>query len=92
MQAASTAQEGLRMARDLRPVAIVLDLVLPDRDGSSVLAELQETPDVQDIPVIVLSMLNKPDGSEALGAAEYLTKPLDRGQFSAILDRYRATV
>jgi PAS domain S-box-containing protein len=68
---------GLVRARTLRPDAIILDIRMPRMNGWSVLAELKADPDLAGIPVVVLSMLDDRNLGFALGAAEYLTKPVD---------------
>ena len=69
---------GAALARELRPVAITLDVMMPGMDGWAVLAALKADPDTADIPVIMLTMVDDADRGYALGAADYLTKPIDR--------------
>jgi len=71
--------EAVKRVRDLRPFAILLDIMLPGKDGWQVLLELKSDPDIRDIPVIILSVLDNQDLGSALGAADYLIKPVDRG-------------
>jgi CheY-like chemotaxis protein len=86
---ASDGDEGLTRARELRPDLITLDVLMPGLDGWSVLAALKAEPTLADIPVIMLTMADDRNQGFALGASEYLTKPLDRGRFAAILQKYR---
>ena len=86
---ASSGEEGLRLAAELRPVAITLDVMMPRLDGWAVLAALKADPRTSHIPVIMLSMVEDKTLGYALGAADYLTKPMDRDRLSAVLRRYR---
>jgi signal transduction histidine kinase/DNA-binding response OmpR family regulator len=86
--AAAGGEEGLRMARQMHPVAITLDVMMPDMDGWTVLAALKADPDLQDIPVIMLTMVDDPARGFKLGAAEYTTKPVNRGRLSRLIKKY----
>ncbi|HEX6910761.1 MAG TPA: response regulator, partial [Longimicrobium sp.] len=86
--AAAGGEEGLRMARQVHPVAITLDVMMPEMDGWTVLAALKADPDLQDIPVIMLTMVDDPTRGFALGAAEYATKPVNRGRLARLLKKY----
>jgi CheY-like chemotaxis protein len=84
---ASTAAEGLAKAQELRPSAITLDIVLPDRDGWQVLHDLKQDPATRDIPVIMLTIVDNKAMGFRLGAADYLVKPLDSAALLATLAR-----
>ncbi len=88
-ETASSGEEGLRLARELRPSAITLDVMMPGMDGWTVLQRLKSDPDTQDIPVVMLTMVDDKNIGFALGAADYLTKPVNRPRLAAILSRYR---
>jgi signal transduction histidine kinase/CheY-like chemotaxis protein len=85
---AARGEEGLRLARQLRPVAITLDVMMPGMDGWSVLLALKGDRELRDIPVIMLTMVDDPDRGFALGAADIATKPVDRARLSEILRKY----
>ena len=85
---ASGGEEGLRLARQLRPSAITLDVLMPGMDGWTVLTALKADPDLCQIPVIMLTILDNQKLGHALGAADYLTKPVDRGRLAALLKKY----
>jgi signal transduction histidine kinase/DNA-binding response OmpR family regulator len=70
--------DGLIKARDQRPDLILLDILMPGKDGWTVLAELRADPDLSEIPIIVISMLDDDQSATALGASAYMTKPVDR--------------
>ena len=75
---AENGEKGLQLARQLRPDAITLDVMMPGMDGWQVLTHLKSDPELADIPVILLSIVNDRKTGFALGATEYLTKPFDR--------------
>src|SRR5215813_13630227 len=82
--------EGLKLAKDLRPIAITLDVMMPDLDGWSVLAALRQDPELAEIPVIMITILDEHRRGVALGAAGYLTKPIDRERLHRVVSRFRA--
>jgi CheY-like chemotaxis protein len=70
--------EGLEEIRRRRPVAVVLDILLPGIDGWAVLDALRSDETTRDVPVIIASILDEKPRGLALGAASYLTKPVSR--------------
>lgn len=70
--------ETLAAAQELRPAAIILDVLMPEMDGWSVLQTLRATPELAHIPVIICSVINDPELAAALGAVASLKKPLSR--------------
>ena len=86
---AANGEDGLAMARASRPDAITLDVMMPRMDGWAVLAALRADRSTAGIPVIVLSMLDDKNMGYTLGAAEYITKPIDREELLGVLARYR---
>jgi CheY-like chemotaxis protein len=86
---AAGGQEGLRLAKDLRPDAITLDVMMPAMDGWAVLSALKSDPELSDIPVIMLTILDARNMGYALGASDYLNKPIDRDRLAAVLKKYR---
>jgi adenylate cyclase len=76
--AARGGQEGLRLVRELRPAAVTLDIVMPDLDGWTVLAAIKGDPTLASIPVVLVSIVDQKNRGYALGAADYLVKPVDR--------------
>jgi signal transduction histidine kinase/CheY-like chemotaxis protein len=85
---AADAESGLRMAADQRPGAIVLDVLLPGVDGWEALRRLKADPAVRDIPVIMLTVVDERDVGLALGAVDYLVKPIQRAALLASLARF----
>src|SRR5207244_7640434 len=84
--------EGLKLAKELRPTAITLDVMMPDLDGWSVLATLRQDHELADIPVIMITIVDEHRRGIALGAAGYLTKPIDRERLHRLVSRFRAPV
>ena len=77
LQALDGAQ-GIRMAREYKPDAITLDILMPEMDGWSVLRTLKADPKVSDIPVIMASILDEKNKGFSLGAADFLSKPVQK--------------
>jgi Amt family ammonium transporter len=77
--------EGLALARAHRPLAITLDVMMPDLDGWSVLAALKADPELADTPVVMLTIVDDRQRGFALGAAEYLTKPVERERLVGVV-------
>ena len=82
--------EGLRRAKELRPIAITLDVMMPDLDGWSVMAALRQDAELAEIPVIMVTIVDEHRRGIALGAAGYLTKPIDRERLHQLVGRFRA--
>jgi CheY-like chemotaxis protein len=76
--AARGGQEGLRLVRELRPAAVTLDIMMPDLDGWTVLAAIKGDPSLASTPVVLMSIIDQKNRGYALGAADYLIKPVDR--------------
>ncbi|NIR29630.1 MAG: response regulator [Gammaproteobacteria bacterium] len=88
---ARDGEEGLRLARQLQPAVITLDVMMPGVEGWSVLKELKSDPELAAIPVILVTILDEKNKGYALGASDYLTKPVDRMRLRAALQKYRST-
>jgi signal transduction histidine kinase/ligand-binding sensor domain-containing protein/CheY-like chemotaxis protein len=91
VESALDGNQGLQLARKLRPDVITLDVVMPKMDGWTVLSSLKADPDLVNIPVIMLTILDSKNIGFSLGAADYLTKPIDRERLSNIVRRYQGT-
>ncbi len=86
---ARSGEEGLQLARAIRPSAITLDIMMPGLDGWSVLAQLKSDKDLANIPVVVLTIVDNRSLGFTLGASDYLTKPINRERLTTVLSRYR---
>jgi CheY-like chemotaxis protein len=84
---AATSKDALRLAQQLQPVAITLDVLLPTEDGWDILLALKQDPSTRDIPVIVCSVLSNPELATSLGAAAYLEKPVSGAALLAVVER-----
>jgi signal transduction histidine kinase/CheY-like chemotaxis protein/HAMP domain-containing protein len=82
---AGNGVEALMLAREHRPQAITLDVLMPQMDGWAVLKALKADVDLCNIPVIVVTVLNERGMAIPLGAADFVTKPVDRQRLAAIL-------
>lgn len=72
-------EDAIRKAETMRPFAILLDIMLPKRDGWEVLQSFKSNEATSNIPVLIHSIVDNKDLAFALGAADYLMKPLDKG-------------
>ena len=90
MQTAATGEQALRMAHEHTPDVITLDVIMPGMDGWEVLRALKADAQLEDVPVILLTITDDQNLGYALGAAEYLTKPVDWDRLGAILARMQA--
>jgi PAS domain S-box-containing protein len=88
---AADGEDGLRLARQLHPAMIFLDVMMPRLDGWAVLTALKSDPGLANIPVIMATVVNEQEMGYLLGAAEYLTKPIDPQALAAILKKRRPT-
>jgi signal transduction histidine kinase/CheY-like chemotaxis protein len=86
---AAGGEEGLRLARELQPDVITLDVLMPGMDGWAVLRALKNEPTTAAIPVILITMVDDKDMGHALGAADYLPKPIDRERLVTMLRKYQ---
>ena len=82
---ASGGREGLRLARELQPAAITLDIMMPDLDGWTVLAAIKGDPATAGIPVVLMTIVDERSRGYALGAADYMVKPIDWGGLAGVL-------
>ena len=85
---ALNGESGLKLAKQIHPTAVTLDVMMPCLDGWTVLAEMKADPELADIPVIVVSILDEKDLGYSLGASDYMTKPIDRERLIAIIRKY----
>ncbi len=86
---ACNGEEGLRLAAELSPTVITLDVMMPGVDGWEILRRLKSNPELATIPVVMLTILDEKNKGYALGASDYVTKPIDRDHLRSILARYQ---
>jgi CheY-like chemotaxis protein len=87
--AARSGEEAQRLASDLEPQIITLDVMMPERDGWETLQSLKNHAVTRPIPVLVCSVLDEPELTLSLGAQEHLLKPISQEALLAALDRWR---
>jgi CheY-like chemotaxis protein len=88
---AAGGREGLRRAEELHPIAITLDVLMPDIDGWTVLAALRGNPKLSNIPVVMATITDPDRKGMALGPAGYLTKPIDRNRLVTLLRPFQTS-
>ena len=87
----ASGEEGLRFAKQVRPVLITLDVVMQDCDGWSVLSKLKADPELSKIPVIMVTIVDNEARGLDLGASNYLIKPVDRERLAVLIEKHRIT-
>ncbi len=91
VRVAADGEHGLDDARVEAPAAILLDILLPGIDGWETLRRLKADPALRAIPVVIVTVVDEKDVGLALGAVDYLVKPIDRDALLASLDRLTFT-
>ena len=89
--AAADGEEGLKLAKRIKPVIITLDVVMPGMDGWGVLKTLKEDRELSSIPVIMVTIVDNEVAAIDLGASSYLVKPVDRDRLAELVERYRGS-
>jgi DNA-binding response OmpR family regulator len=87
--AAANGEEGVRLARQVRPLVITLDVVMPDCDGWTVLRKLKSDSALAEIPVIMVTIVDNEAMGLDLGASNYLIKPVDRDRLAVLIEKHR---
>ena len=85
---AETTEQALHLARQIQPALIVLDVMMPEQDGWEVLQHLRAAPETADTPILICSVLNEPEIAEALGASDYLLKPVTQDALLAKVEQW----
>jgi CheY-like chemotaxis protein len=86
--AVANGEEGLRMAKEIRPLVITLDLWLPGIDGWEVLRRLKTDSTLADIPVIVVTIIDNELKPSDCGASDYLIKPVNRDVLVKLIEKH----
>ncbi len=92
VRCAGDGAEGLAMARQLRPVAILLDVMMPRMDGWAVLSALKSDPELAETPVVMVTVVQERGLAFSLGAEDYLNKPVRWDRLKRVLDRFRREI
>jgi len=82
---ADGGKEGLRLARELHPAAVTLDVMMPDLDGWTVLAAIKGDPELADLPVVLMTIVDEKNRGYALGATDFLVKPVNPERLVGVL-------
>ena len=85
---AASGIDGLRLAKQLRPAVITLDVLMPSMDGWQVLTALKADPELAEIPVVMVTIVDEKNLGYALGASDYINKPIDRDRLVALLNKH----
>jgi signal transduction histidine kinase/CheY-like chemotaxis protein/HAMP domain-containing protein len=80
-------EEAIAKAKEIKPFAITLDIMLPKKDGWQIMQDLKNFPDTCHIPIIIISIVDDESLGFSLGAVGYLVKPLDKEQLIGILEK-----
>ncbi len=88
---AKSAEEGLLLAREVKPDIITLDVMMPEKDGWWVLSQLKNDPDLSHIPTIMMTLVEDKELGYALGAADYLTKPVNKEKLLETINKFVRT-
>ena len=86
--AATDGETALTLAREWHPGVVTLDVLMPRMDGWAVLTAFKSDPELAEIPVIIVTVLADRSIAVSLGAAEFLTKPVDRARLAAAIRQY----
>ena len=89
VRTASDGRSGLEMARSLQPRAILLDVMMPQMDGWSVLKALKADAETARIPVVMVTFVADTGLGASLGAADFVPKPIDWIKLKAVIDQFR---
>ncbi|MCT7949685.1 response regulator [Ancylothrix sp. C2] len=89
IQTATTGEMGLQLAKEKKPDVIILDVMIGEMTGWTVLSALKSDPDTASVPVIVATIMDEKNLGFSLGASDFLPKPIDRNRLLSVLQRYR---
>ena len=78
---ATDGEKGMQIVREVKPKLLLLDVLMPGRDGWSILKECKTDPDLKDMSIIMVSQMEQDKLSKSLGADDYMTKPINRELF-----------
>ncbi len=84
-----SGDDGIKRAREILPMAIILDVMMPRKDGWAVLQEIKNDPLLNSIPIIMYTMLDEKNFGLAIGASEYLLKPVSKERIVEVLQKYK---
>ena len=80
--------EGIRLAREIVPDLVLVDINIPDLDGYEVTLRLKGMPSLQDVPIVAITAEGDRDSTLAVGCDGFIAKPIDAGQFAETIDQF----
>jgi CheY-like chemotaxis protein len=86
---AANGEQGMKLARQIHPVLITLDVVMPGADGWGILSQLKSDPELASIPVIMVTIVDNQVQGMNLGASSYVVKPVDREILVDLIEKFR---
>lgn len=86
---AASGREALALATEIRPDVITMDVMMPEMDGWEVLTSLKNNDELAHIPVVMMTMVEDAELGYALGASDYLPKPINRDRLLTVLEKYK---
>jgi len=89
VECVASGDEGLRRAKEILPMAIILDVMMPRKDGWAVLQEIKNDPAIKSTPVVMYTMLDEKKFGLAIGASDYLIKPVSKEKILQVLAKYK---
>ena len=89
VECVTSGDEGIKRAKEILPMAIILDVMMPHKDGWAVLHEIKNEPALKSIPVVMYTMLDERSFGLAIGASDYLVKPVSKEKILQVLDKYK---
>lgn len=92
VEVARDGAEGVEKIRRLAPAAVVLDILLPKLDGWAFLSQVKADPATRDVPIVIVSIIDQKGKGFALGAADYLIKPVQKEALLRTLSAFSLTV
>lgn len=89
VECVASGDEGIKRAKEILPMAIILDVMMPRKDGWAVLQDIKNDPTLKSIPVVMYTMLDEKNFGLAIGASEYLIKPVNKEKILQVLEKYK---
>jgi signal transduction histidine kinase/CheY-like chemotaxis protein len=87
--AAASGEEGVRLAKQVNPLVVTLDVIMPGCDGWAVLNQFKADPELAEIPVIMVTVVDNESMGFELGASNYMIKPVDRDRLAVLIEKHR---
>ncbi|MGA7160951.1 MAG: PAS domain S-box protein [Bacteroidota bacterium] len=89
VECVASGDEGIKRAKEILPMAIILDVMMPHKDGWAVLQEIKSDSALKSIPVIMYTMVDEKNIGLAIGASDYLIKPVSKEKILQVLEKYK---